>query len=443
MSADISLEDSPIIESTDQLVDWFAGGEKRDGPLLIGTEVEKLTFFSESLRPLDYENGIRPILQALTKRGWEASPDGEQPTMLRRGKASVTLEPGGQIELSGAPLETIEETALELDSFLADLRPELAAVGARLSELAMRPDRFPDQVEWMPRERHQLMRTYLQDKGRFAHYMMTLTTTIQANLDYTSEEDMAKKVRVATRLSPLVTALFANSPFGPEGLSGWRSHRAAVWFDVDSARCGFPDVYFSPELSYSSYIDWVLDVPMFFVFRAERYHPVNELTFRSFLKDGWQGERATLADFELHLSTVFPEVRLKRFIECRSADGGPREMTLALPAFWKGLFYDEAALEQADRLTADWTKAQVVQMQRAAAMDGIRAKGGEWKIREAAQAVLEMSEAGLGRLGQGEGAFLRPLKAIVDVSATRADQLIALYQAAEGRWTPERLECVL
>ena len=282
MSADISSKESLIIESTDQLVDWFVGGEKKTGPLKIGTEVEKLTFNASSLRPLSYEEGIRRVLQALSSRGWEPWPDAEQPTMLRRGKASVTLEPGGQIELSGAPLETIHDTAEELDAFLVDLQAEVRAVDARVSELAMRPDFYPDQVEWMPRERHQLMRSYLQDKGRLAHYMMTLTTTIQANLDYVSEEDMAQKVRVATRLSPVVTALFANSPFGPTGLSGWRSHRAAVWFDVDADRCGFPEVYFSPDLSYASYIEWVLDVPMFFVFRDQRYHPVDGLTLERF-----------------------------------------------------------------------------------------------------------------------------------------------------------------
>ena len=443
MSADISLKDSPVIESNDELIGWFVGGEKHNGPLKIGTEVEKLTFAEDSLRPLEYDEGIRRILQALALRGWEPWPDTEQPTMLRRGKASVTLEPGGQIELSGAPLETIHETAAELDAFLADLRPEVAAIGARVSELAMRPDFYPDQVEWMPRERHQLMRSYLGDKGRMAHYMMTLTTTIQANLDYTSEEDMAQKVRVATRLSPIVTALFANSPFGPEGISGWRSHRAAVWFDVDSERCGFPEIYFSPELSYATYIDWVLDVPMFFVFREERYHPVNGMTFRTFLNDGWRGERATMADFELHLSTLFPEVRIKKFIECRSADGGPRDMTLALPAFWKGIFYDSTALEAADEMTSHWTRAQVVQMQRAAAMDGVRAKGSQWSIGGLAHEILALSRAGLERLNGGEAQFLAPLELIVASRKTRADRLLERYQDGQRRWTPSQLECVL
>lgn len=443
MSADISPQDSPIIESTDQLIGWFAGGEKTNGPLKIGTEVEKLTFNEDTLRPLDYDRGIRRILQALIQRGWEPWPDAQQPTMLKRGRASVTLEPGGQIELSGAPLATIHETAAELDAFLTDLRPEVAALGARVSELAMRPDFYPDQVEWMPRERHQLMRSYLGDKGRMAHYMMTLTTTIQANLDYTSEEDMAKKVRVATRLSPIVTGLFANSPFGPEGVSGWRSHRAAVWFDVDSERCGFPDIYFSPELSYASYIDWVLDIPMFFVFRHERYHPVDGMTFRTFLNDGWKGERATMADFELHLSTLFPEVRIKKFIECRSADGGPREMTLALPAFWKGLFYDQRALEAADQLTAKWTRAQVIQMQRAAAMDGIRARGSDWFIGEIAHEILGLSRAGLERLNENEAQFLAPLEKIVSEGQTRADYLMQRYLDGQRRWTPSQLECVI
>ena len=443
MSADISSKDSPVIESTDQLVDWFVGGEKDAGPLKIGTEVEKLTFSAGSLSPLSYEEGIRPILQALSSRGWEPWPDAEQPTMLRRGKASVTLEPGGQIELSGAPLETIHDTAEELDAFLLDLQAEVRAVDARVSELAMRPDFYPDQVEWMPRERHQLMRSYLQDKGRLAHYMMTLTTTIQANLDYVSEEDMAQKVRVATRLSPVVTALFANSPFGPTGLSGWRSHRAAVWFDVDADRCGFPEVYFSPDLSYASYIEWVLDVPMFFVFRDQRYHPVDGLTFRAFLKDGWQGERATMSDFELHLSTLFPEVRLKRFIECRSADGGPREMTLALPALWKGIFYDSAALEEADRLTSHWSKAQVMTMQRSAALDGIRARGSSWTLSRLAEQVLELSSTGLKRHAKDEAQFLEPLQRVVAQKLTRADRLIEAYQKSKGQWTSASLECTL
>ena len=443
MSADISPQNSPIVESISQLVSWFQAGEKTSGPLRIGTEVEKLTYDAKSLRPLTYEEGVRPILQGLTQHGWEASPSFEQPTMLRRGRASVTLEPGGQIELSGAPLATLHETAEELDAFLKDLSPEVEAIDARVSEVAMRPDFYPDQVAWMPRERHQLMRSYLQDKGRLAHYMMTLTTTIQANLDYVSEEDMAKKVRVATRLSPIVTALFANSPFGPNGLSGWRSHRAAVWFDVDSARCGFPEVYFSPELSYQSYINWVLDIPMFFVFRNDRYHQVDGLTFRQFLEDGWQDERATVADFELHLSTLFPEVRLKRFIECRSADGGPREMTLALPALWKGIFYDVSVLDALDSLTSDWDRAQVIQMQRAAAMDGIRGKGATWSIHKLAAEVLELSGSGLARLGQEEELYLNPLREIIESGTTRADRLIAAYQNAGSSWNAASLRCSL
>ena len=326
--------------------------------------------------------------------------------------------------------------------FLKDLSPEVEAIDARVSEVAMRPDFYPDQVAWMPRERHQLMRSYLQDKGRLAHYMMTLTTTIQANLDYVSEEDMAKKVRVATRLSPIVTALFANSPFGPNGLSGWRSHRAAVWFDVDSARCGFPEVYFSPELSYQSYINWVLDIPMFFVFRNDRYHQVDGLTFRQFLEDGWQDERATVADFELHLSTLFPEVRLKRFIECRSADGGPREMTLALPALWKGIFYDVSVLDALDSLTSDWDRAQVIQMQRAAAMDGIRGKGATWSIHKLAAEVLELSGSGLARLGQEENSSL-PFERSLNRRRPVPTDSIAAYQNAGSSWNAASLRCSL
>jgi len=441
MSADFSPQNSPVVESLDALVSWFSEGEKRDSPLRIGTEVEKLTFLKDSLRPLPYTTGIKPLLQALVKHGWEPLPNAEQPTMLKRGSASITLEPGGQIELSGAPLMSLDETAEEVDTFLEHLREELSPLEARISEVALRPDFYPSDVEWMPRARHQIMRDYLSETGRLAHYMMTLTTTIQANLDYISEEDMAQKVRVASRLSPLVTSLFANSPFGPKGLSGYRSHRAAVWFDVDPARCGFPDVYFQEDFGYRSYINWVLDIPMFFVLRNDTYSRVDGLTFRQFLNDGWNSERATIADFELHLSTLFPEVRLKRFIECRSADGGPREMTLALPAFWKGIFYHQASLDAADALTQSWDKSTVVHMQRAAAMDGIKAHGQNWNLRTLAHQVLELSKVGLEALSPNETHYLSPLETIADRGETRADRLIQQYQRAGSTWTAESLEC--
>jgi glutamate--cysteine ligase len=262
--------------------------------------------------------------------------------------------------------------------------------------------------------------------------MMVMTATIQANYDFDSEADMVKKMRVGMGASPVVAAMFANSPFGPDGWTGYRSSRCAVWFSVDPERCGLLPMVYDEDFGYRKYLDYILDIPMFFLQRGAVFHDVERLTFRSFLKDGFNGEKATLADFETHLSTIFPEVRLKRFIEVRSADGGPPEMASALAALWKGLFYDADSMQAAYELLSDFSMAQRVEMQHAAAQDALKGHGKGFNLGELAKELVKLSSEGLTRLAEGvadETHHLKPLVDIVESGETLADQLVAEFGA--------------
>ncbi len=430
MSSDVE-RDSPVIESIDMLTALLAAGEKRAGALRVGTEHEKLPFFEDSLAPVGYEEGIRPLLRGLMKHGWAPEPDAEQPIALVRGGASVTLEPGGQVELSGAPLPSLHDTERELSLHQAELAEVASSLGIGFLGLGFRPFETTAEMPWMPKPRYAVMRDYLPRHGGAALEMMLLSATVQANFDYQSEADMAAKMRCAMSVSPIVAALFAASPFEAGLWRGRRTRRYAMWRDVDPDRCGLLPFVFEDDFGYRRYVEWALDVPMFFLRRGGAYEPLSGVTFRRFLESGLHGERATVADFENHLSTLFPEVRLKTYLEVRSADAGPLGMVLALPALWKGLLYDEEARRAATALLAHLSFTERLAMQVAVAQDGLAAHGPGWHAHDLAGELVRLARAGLRRQavrdaqGADEQRFLEPLEGVVASRNTLADELVA------------------
>lgn len=434
MSSDVERA-SPPIASIDDLVDLLRLGEKR-GDLRVGAEHEKLPFVEATLRPADYEHGIRPLLLGLTKYGWEPEPDAERPIALSRGGARITLEPGGQFELSGAPQPTMHDIASELYEHLVELFAVSAPLGLRCSSLALRPRESARTAPWMPKPRYEVMREYLPNKGRRGLDMMLLTATVQANFDFTSEADMAAKMRTAMAVSPVVAAMSANSPYALGEWSGYRSQRYAVWREVDPDRCGLLPFVFEPGFGYRDYVEWALDVPMIFVRRGGVYVAGDGVrTFRQFWREGHDGDRATIADFQNHLSTLFPEVRLKSYLEVRSADACPPVYSLGLIALWKGLLYDAAALAEAYALVADRSFGERQAMQLAAAQDGLVGHGPGWHLGELASELVRLARQGLARqsqtdlLGRDETIYLGPLEELVQSRQTLADRMVAKHGA--------------
>src|SRR5215813_11142922 len=336
MSAPPSGGGTPI-ENRRQLVEYFAAGNKPRADWRLGTEHEKFGFHKETLKPLAYDgpDGIRAMLDGLTRFGWEPLVEGNNIIALTRGKANITLEPGGQFELSGAPLETLHETAEENAQHI-------------------------EEVNWMPKGRYRIMRDYMPRKGKLGLDMMLRTCTVQTNLDFGSEADMVKKFRVSLALQPVATALFANSPFKEGKPAGYKSYRSHIWTDTDPDRCGMLPFVFEEGFGFERYADYMLGVPMYFVYRDGKYIDASGQSFRDFLKGrlpARPGELPTLNDWADHVTTAFPEVRLKRYLEMRGADSGPLPALTALPAFWVGLLYDQTALDAAWDLVKDWTIA--------------------------------------------------------------------------------------
>lgn len=427
MSRDVEQSDSQILQNEDELIAFFKASAKPSEHFRVGVETERVLYSKDTLAPIPYEGGIRSLLEGMTAKGWNSEPLG-----LNKDGMSVSLEPGGQLELAGRPVHHSDDTRVEVDSFNQEVLDVCEPLGIGISSLGMRPFSTVADACWMPRERYRGMRTYLEAQGQCGHHMMVMTATIQANYDFDSEADMVQKMRVGMGASPIVGAIFANSPYGPDGWTGYRSRRCAVWFHVDPERCGLLPMVYEDDFGYRKYLDYILDIPMFFLQRGAVFHDVERLTFRRFLHDGFKGEKATLADFETHLSTIFPEVRLKRFIEVRSADGGPAEMAAALAALWKGLFYDKQSLDAADTLLKPFSMAQRLQMQQVAAQDALKGHGKGFQMGELAKELMKLSREGLTRLAQGaadETHHLAPLQDIVDSGETLADHLLARFGA--------------
>jgi glutamate--cysteine ligase len=437
-----SLSGGEPITDKRQLVAYLEEGSKPRERWRIGTEHEKFVFRRADLRPVPYDgpDGIRALLEGLTRFGWTPVYDAENLIGLSGGAASVSLEPGGQFELSGAPLDNLHQTCAEVQQHLKQLRPVCDELGLGLLGLGFLPKWTREDVSYMPKRRYAVMRGYMPKKGKLGLDMMLRTCTVQVNLDFADEADMVKKFRVGLSLQPVAVALFANSPFLEGKLNGYRSYRSHVWTDVDPDRCGMLPFVFERGFGFERYVDWMLDVPMYFVYRDGRYIDCAGQSFRDFIAGklpALPGATPTMSDWSDHLTTVFPEVRLKRILEMRGADGGPWARLCALPALWAGLLYDGDALDAASQLTAGWTDEEREALQLDAARHGLAARFRGRTLRELALRVVEIARGGLRRrarldsTGQDETHFLSTLIEIVESGRTEADRLIERF---EGPW---------
>ena len=440
--------DTTPIETVEELAAYLEAGCKPRDAWRIGTEHEKFPFYDDGHRPVPYEGrrGIATLLKGMgEKLGWQAIVDDGniiglyEPTGIG---GAISLEPGGQFELSGAPVETLHQTCRESNAHLAQLRQIADPLGIRFLGLGASPKWPLDETPKMPKSRYDIMRAYMPAKGASGLDMMHRTSTIQVNLDFASEADMRRKMQVAYRLQPVATALFANSPFTdgkPNGLVSWR---ADIWRDTDADRSGVLPFVFADDFGFMDYVQWALDVPMYFVLREGRYTGCTDVTFRQFMDGALVGRipdpRPNRGDWTNHLSTLFPEVRLKRFIEMRGADGGPWRRICALPAFWVGLLYDETALDAADTLTRSWTHGDVVALRDAVPAEGMGARIHNRSVRDIGHEALDIARAGLkarARLnadGFDETHFLAPLEEIVARGTTPAEQMVTKYNSVWG-----------
>lgn len=438
--------DQTPLSSVSELSAYLAQGSRPKEKFRIGTEHEKFVFFAKDNSPVPYfgDASISALLKGMQERlGWEPIMDGENIIGLgeQSGMGAISIEPGGQFELSGAPLETIHETCKESNKHLALVKEIAEPMGIRFLGLGGSPTWSLAETPRMPKSRYDIMTRYMPKVGAKGLDMMYRTCTIQVNLDFSSEADMAAKMRVSMKLQSIATALFASSPFTegkPNGLLSWRGD---IWRDTDNRRSGTLPFVFDADFRFDHYVEWALDVPMYFIVRDGKYHDCTHVTFRQFMAGALKGEVAdwqpNIGDWTNHLSTLFPDVRLKRFLEMRGADGGPWRRICALPAFWVGLLYDDAALAEAEVLTADWTFEDVVAMRDAVPAQGLAATIKGRPVLDVARDAVRISTAGLkarAKLngdGQDESVFLQPLEEVLAKKATLADDLLALFN---GRW---------
>jgi len=370
-----------LIEDYSQLAGYLEEGCKPASDWRIGTEHEKFGYCYAKLKPLPYEGdcSIQAMLTGLSKRfGWDPVAEGGNIIGLVKGGANISLEPGGQLELSGAPLETIHQTCDEVNSHLAEVKDIADDIGAGFIGLGAAPIWTHDDMPLMPKGRYKLMDAYMQKVGTTGRWMMRRTCTVQVNLDFGSEADMVQKFRVALALQPIATALFANSPFFEGKPNGWKSWRSRIWRDLDADRTGMLPFVFEDGMGFERYVDFALDVPMYFVYRDGAYVDALGMSFRDFLKGelpALPGEKPLMSDWADHLTTIFPEARIKKFMEMRGADGGPWRRLCALPAFWVGLLYNQTALDAAWDLVKDWTTEQRDQLVRDAGQFGLERAG--------------------------------------------------------------------
>ncbi|MDT0681587.1 glutamate--cysteine ligase [Roseicyclus sp. F158] len=433
------------IESFDQLASYLESGCKPKDDWRIGTEHEKFGYCRDNHLPLPYEGdrSIRAMLEGLRDRfGWSPVEEAGKLIGLEKDGANVSLEPGGQFELSGAPLRTIHETCDEVNDHLAQVKSVADEIGIGFIGLGAAPEWAHEQMHMMPKGRYKLMTRYMGEVGTHGTQMMYRTCTVQVNLDFASEADMVRKMRVGLALQPVATALFANSPFFDGQPNGHKSWRSRIWRDLDPARTGMLPFAFDEGFGFEAYADYALDVPMYFVYRDGQYIDALGQSFRDFLKGelpALPGEKPTLSDWADHLTTLFPEVRLKKFIEMRGADGGPWRRLCALPAFWVGLLYDQGALDAAWDLVKDLDEETRQALRIAASVDGLQGEANGVKLHDLARAAVDIAEGGLrarGRTGSGglipdETHFLNALRESVETGRTPADELLAEY---EGPW---------
>ena len=431
------------IEDFAQLAEMMAQGNKPKSEWRLGTEHEKFGFLTDTHLPLPYAGlrSISALFAGLEARyGWEPVREGDNVIGLTRNGANVSLEPGGQFELSGAPLESALETEAELSNHLTEVKSIAGPLGIAFLGLGAAPDWRHDQMPVMPKGRYRLMTDYMGRVGTHGTQMMYRTCTVQVNLDYASEADMVQKLRVAIALQPVATALFASSPFFDGKLNGHKSWRSRIWRGLDNSRTGMLPFVFESGMGFQAYVDWVLDVPMYFVYRDGKYINALGQSFRDFLKGelpALPGEKPTLSDWADHLTTVFPEARVKKYIEMRGADCGNEAHINALPAFWVGLMYDQTALDAAWDLVKNFDTETREGLRVAASVSGLQAEAGGVKLIDLARAAVGLSHMGLVGRGLGEERLLAPLMETLGSGKTQADRLLDLYHGAwKGSLTP-------
>ncbi|KAJ8503812.1 hypothetical protein OPV22_004698 [Ensete ventricosum] len=418
----------------EDLVGYLASGCKPKEMWRIGTEHEKFGFEVGSLRPMKYEQ-IADLLNAIAERfDWDKIVEGDYVIGLKQGKQNISLEPGGQFELSGAPLETLHQTCAEVNSHLYQVKAVAEEMGIGFLGIGFQPKWGLKDIPIMPKGRYEIMRNYMPKVGSLGLDMMFRTCTVQVNLDFSSESDMIRKFRAGLSLQPIATAIFANSPFTEGKPNGYLSMRSHIWTDTDNNRTGMLPFVFDDSFRFEQYVEYALDVPMYFVYRNKKYIDCTGMSFRDFMQGKLPcipGELPTLNDWENHLTTIFPEVRLKRYLEMRGADGGPWRRLCALPAFWVGLLYDEVSLQNVIDMTADWTMEERQMLRRKVPITGLKTPFRDGLLRHVAEEVLQLSKDGLERRGYKEAGFLKEVTEVVQTGVTPAEKLLELYH---GKW---------
>ena len=441
MSAPPKSRGEPIT-SKRQLVEYLEKGNKPMEQWRIGTEHEKFAFDRKTLRRLPYEgaNGIGALLRGMQRFGWQPVEENGNVIALAMDACSITLEPGGQFELSGAPVETIHKTCDEVQTHLKQVKEVGNELGIGMLGMGFDPKWARSEISWMPKGRYKIMGAYMPKRGKLGLDMMLRTCTVQVNLDFASEADMVKKMRVSLALQPLATALFADSPFTEGKANGFQSYRSHIWTDTDPDRSGMLPFVFEPGMGFERYVDYLLDMPMYFIYRDGKYVDVSGQSFRDFMVGrlpGAPGEMPGMGDWSDHMTTAFPEVRLKRYIEMRGADGGPWDRLCALPAIWVGLLYDPVALDAAWEIVKDWTVAEMAELRRQVPRLALKAQFRGRPLQELARQVVQLARDGLSRrrrldrMGGDESHFLNTLDRIADSGITPAEEKIGLFN---GRW---------
>lgn len=433
-------ESNEPVTKREQLVAYLESGCKPKDEWRIGTEHEKFAFRLSDLRPLPHggPDGIAALLGGLMRFGWKPVYEGENLIALTKADgSSVTLEPGGQFELSGTPVETLHQTCAEVQEHLAECKTVGTELGTGLLGIGFQPKWRRDDIPWMPKGRYKIMREYMPKKGKHGLDMMLRTCTVQVNLDFESEQCMVQKFRLGLALQPIAVALFANSPFAAEKPTGYLSYRSFVWTDTDPDRTGVLPFVFEDGMGFERYVDYMLDVPMYFVYRDGRYIDAAGQSFRDFMRGklpAYPDRLPTIGDWEDHLTTVFSEVRLKKFLEMRGADAGPWGRVCALPAFWTGILYDDEAMAAAFELVKDWTLEDHAALRRDVPIHALNTQFRGKPLRGLAARAVAIAKGGLkrrnriGAKGRDEGCYLEPLEEIAETGVTQAEELLEAYR---------------
>ncbi|MFV0364953.1 MAG: glutamate--cysteine ligase [Mangrovibacterium sp.] len=422
-----------IITKKSQLIQYFHDGNTPFEDWGIGTEHEKFLYNATDYTRLAYgtEPGIKRVLEAIKQEGWDSIMEGENLIGLSKDGASITLEPGGQFELSGKNFKTMHQTYVETQKHFDTLSRICHELNFFTLPMGIDPLWMVEDVPWMPKERYRIMREYMPKVGSLGLHMMTRTATIQVNLDYADEQDMIVKMRIAQALQPIASAIFANSPFAQGKPNGYLTYRTEIWNDTDADRCGFLDFVFDDDFNFERWVDYLLDVPMYFIYRGGKYLSAEGMTFRDFM-NGKHTEKPTIDDWETHCTTVFPDVRLKKYIEMRGADASCVGHIAALSAFWVGLLYDKQSRNEAYEIIGSWQVEDMKELRRQVPKLALKATSGTLNALDIARKMLQLADDGLTRRANlccttDESEYLKPLRKIVDSGVTQAEQSLHLY----------------